>query len=164
MRGGIAGVAFPKVNQLRTNFYKGRGGLVGASTPRLPRSPTMSLKYSPQRAAAQTAAINALLTPGLFSTSDVPLPWIESKESIWGVGSASLATRDTIYQNAAASSSKMKLPFRRGKPKISLPADDRPLSTANWNLQRPVERVPPRCARHWLRMMTKLHQAIQSVF
>jgi hypothetical protein len=58
----------------------------------------MSLKDS-QRAAAQTAVINALLASGLFSTSDVPLPWIEFKESIWGVGSASLATREEVKRD-----------------------------------------------------------------
>ena len=59
----------------------------------------MSPKDSPQRAAAQTAEINALLASGLFSTSDVPLPWIEFKESIWGVGYAALATREEVKRD-----------------------------------------------------------------
>ncbi|KAF9647471.1 hypothetical protein BDM02DRAFT_3247810 [Thelephora ganbajun] len=36
---------------------------------------------------------------------------------------------NTIYQNAAASSSKMKLPFRRSKSKVNLAATDTPFST-----------------------------------
>ena len=36
---------------------------------------------------------------------------------------------NTIYQNAAASSSKMKLPFRRSKSKVNLAAPDTPTST-----------------------------------
>jgi hypothetical protein len=46
-----------------------------------------------------SAAIKNLLDSGYLTTSDVPLPWIELKESVWGSGPMSLERLEEVKRD-----------------------------------------------------------------
>jgi hypothetical protein len=59
----------------------------------------MPLNGSPERAAAQKAAINNLLDSGYLTTSGIAPLWIEFQKSVWGSGFMSLERLEEVKRD-----------------------------------------------------------------
>ena len=106
----------------------------------------MSLNNSPERAAAQKAAIDNLLRLGRFSTSDIPSIWTELWESIWGKNFATLVEKEKVEREE---------PVAEYDPPVTTPDE-------TWVARIPTALPPPwKSAGRRILVRSEYHEAEQ---